>query len=57
MPRDLEYDYYNDYDNIKWITEYPLIKKYNDAWNVWDYNKDKKYDNEDYLRKCPLCRK
>ena len=37
--------------------KYPLIKKYNDEYNQWLDNKDNKYENEENLRSCPLCRK
>lgn len=53
----IENDYYDDQENSKWDIEYPLIKKYNKEWNRWDSRKMEKYDNESYLRRCPLCRK
>lgn len=54
---DIEDEYYDDQDNIKWVKDYPLIKKYNEEWNKWEDENIHKYDNEKYLRFCPLCRK
>jgi hypothetical protein len=54
---DIEEEYYNDTKNIKWENDYPLIKIYNEEWNKWDDEKMKKYENEENLRKCPMCRK
>lgn len=53
---DIEDEYYDDTENIKW-ENYPLIKMYDEEWNKWDDAKNKKYNQEEYLRKCPLCRK
>lgn len=50
---DIEDEYDSDPDNSKWHIDYPLIKKYQDAMD----EKYEKYENEDYLRKCPICRK
>jgi len=54
---DIEDEYYEDQENQKWDINYPLIKMYNEEFNIWDNIKTKKYDNEEYLIKCPLCRK
>ena len=54
---DIEDEYYDDTDNPKWDNDYPLLKKYNKHWNRWDGEISKKYNNEQHLRKCPLCRK
>lgn len=54
---DIEDEYYDDQDNPKWETDYPLIKTHNEEWNKWDDEKVQKYENEEYLRKCPICRK
>ena len=54
---DIEDEYYDDQDNSKWEIDYPLIKKYNEDWNIWDDNKQSKYNNENYLKSCSLCRK
>ena len=54
---DIEDEYYEDQENLKWETNYPLIKIYNEDWNKWDDEQIRKYENEEYLRKCPICRK
>jgi hypothetical protein len=53
---DIEDEYYDDRENIKW-ENYPLIQMYDEEWNKWDDAKNKKYNQEENLRKCPLCRK
>jgi len=53
---DIEDEYYDDQENSKW-DEYPLIKIHNEEWNNWDDNKNEKYENEENLRNCPICRK
>ena len=53
----IEDEYYEDQDNKKWDTDYPLIKIYNEEWDKWVDEKNQKYENEENLRKCPLCRK
>ena len=52
-----EDDYFDDTDNPKWMKDYPLISIWVKKWNKWDDAKIKKYENEKYLRKCPMCRK
>ena len=52
---DIEDEYYADMKSIKW-TDYPLIKIYNEKWNDWDDGRIEKYDQEENLRKCPICR-
>ena len=52
----IEDEYYDDQDNQKWETDYPLIKIHDEEWNKWDYEKVKKYQKETYLHNCPLCR-
>ena len=54
---DIEDEYYDDQENPKWENDYPLIKIYNEEWNKWDDKRDQKRENEEYLAKCPLCRK
>jgi len=54
---DVEDEYDNDPNNPKWENDYPLINIYNKEHNKWDEDRIDKYDKEDYLRKCPLCRK
>ena len=53
---DIEDEYYDDIENIKW-ENYPLIELYNEEWNKWDDSRNEKYEQEEYLRKCPVCRK
>ena len=53
---DIEDEYYDNEENPKWDNDYPLIKKYNEDWNKWDDEKNQKYENAEYLQKCPLCR-
>jgi hypothetical protein len=53
---DIEDEYYEDQNNQKWETDYPLIKIHNEEWNKWDNEKNQKHENEKYLKKCPLCR-
>ena len=54
---DIEYEYDDDTENIKWVNDYPLIKIYNEEFNKWDDEKTEKYENEKNLRICSLCRK
>jgi hypothetical protein len=54
---DVVEEYFNDPENIKWENDYPLIKIYKEEWNKWDDEKMKKSEDEEYLKKCPLCRK
>jgi hypothetical protein len=54
---DIEDEYYDDQKNIKWENDYPLIKTFHEEWNNWDDKRMEKYDNEEYLRICPMCRK
>ena len=54
---EIEDEYYDDQDNPKWKTEYPLIESYNLEFNEWDDKREMKYEQEEYLRKCPICRK
>jgi hypothetical protein len=56
---DIEDEYYDDDDqeNPKWDIDYPLIKIYNEEYDKWSDEREKKYYNEENLRKCSLCRK
>jgi len=54
---DIEDEYYDDQKNPKWSNDYPLIKIYNEEWNKWDDDKIYKYENEEHLRCCSVCRK
>jgi hypothetical protein len=53
---EIEDEYYGDQENPKWDCNYPLIKIYNEEWDKWDNAREEKYNNESYLKKCPLCR-
>lgn len=57
-------DLYSDFLNGKnndsypnWDVEYPLMKKYDEEYDKWLDKKQSKYENEENLHKCPLCRK
>lgn len=54
--QDIEDEYYDDTENIKWVNDYSLIKIYNEEWNKWYDEKTKKYENETNLRICSICR-
>lgn len=54
---EIEDEYFNDENNEKWINEFPLIKKYNEKYDLWLDMKEEKYNNDKNLRKCPICRK
>jgi hypothetical protein len=57
---DIQEEFYKDNHetpNSKWLEYYTLIIEYEKEWEMWH---DKKLENcarEDFLRKCPLCRK
>ena len=53
---DIEDEYYDDSQNAKWAN-YPLIEIYNTAHNKWDDERIEKYEKEENLRVCPLCRR
>lgn len=50
-----EYD--GEYDEIITETKYPLIRPYHEEWNNWNDVLQLKYESEEYLRVCPICRK
>ena len=54
---DIENEYDDDTENIKWANDYPLIKIYYEEWDKWDNEKTEKYENEKNLRICSICRK
>lgn len=54
---DIEDEYYDDQENIKWANDYPLIKTYNEEWIKWDDERIENYECENYLQRCPICRK
>jgi hypothetical protein len=54
---DIREEFDEDPDNLKWKIEYPLIEEWNIECDVWYYENDLKYRNEEYLRHCSICRK
>ena len=54
---DIEDEYYDDTENIKWVNDYPLIKIYEEEWNKCDNEDTEKYEDETNLRICSICRK
>jgi len=54
---DIEDEYYDDMENAKWLIEYPLIQIYKEECDKYENEKDEKYNNEQNLRLCPICRK
>jgi hypothetical protein len=53
---DIEDEYDDDIENIKWEIDYPLIKKYNEEYNKWE-ERMQHLEETNNLDKCPLCRK
>lgn len=53
---DIEDAYYDNPEDPRWEKEYPLIQMYQVAWDAWDHENTEKYNNQAYLRRCPLCR-
>ena len=43
-------------ERSRFLKRYPLISKWNNEWNMWDDNRQKKYEQEESLRRCPYCR-
>ena len=54
---EVEAEYYDTQDAAKWNDLYPLIAVFEYRNNLWDTFKALKYESEEYLRVCPLCRK
>jgi hypothetical protein len=52
----LEDAYFEDPNNEKWEREFPLIRDYNIAYNLYHDYRDARYETEAYLRKCFVCR-
>ena len=53
---DIEDEYYEDTENIKWKNEYPLIETYNINHKEWEDKKNEENENNKHLLLCPLCR-
>jgi hypothetical protein len=54
---DIEDEYDDDPENVKWANDYPLIKIYYEELDKWENEKTEKYENEKNLRNCSICRK
>lgn len=55
--KEIENEYEENPNDPKWERDYPLIKIYIETLDSIDNYYDQKYDNEENLRKCPLCRR
>jgi hypothetical protein len=56
---EIEDEYYDeDDDDVRrqLKTDYPLIKPHLEECRVWEEDAARVYENEEYLRKCPICR-
>ena len=53
---ELEDDYYGKNQFHPSYENDPVIIKYNEDHNKWDDAYDEKYENEKFLRNCPICR-
>lgn len=53
--KELEEQYHENQENPLFAND-PLIIEYNRKWNEWDDRNVEKYEQEENLRKCPLCR-
>ena len=56
---DIEDEYYEDQENPKWKSEYPLIEQYNEEYEKWDdewEEKECKISDQVFSKKCPVCR-
>lgn len=42
--------------NYQYIGKGILEVSSNLEWNKWDDNKQQKYEEEEHLRRCPICR-
>jgi hypothetical protein len=49
-------EYEEDENNEKWLKEYPLISEWNKRCDEIEHYYQSKYDSEENLRKCALCR-
>ncbi len=56
---EIENEYLLDIDdkNKRWEQNYPLITKWVEDYNNWYDKNNIKWENEEHLRQCPLCRK
>jgi hypothetical protein len=54
---EIEDEYFDSAENESKWEDYPLIEVYNNEWNAWDGAREEKYEREENLRKCPICRR
>jgi hypothetical protein len=54
---EVEDEYFDDQDNPKWESDYPLIRTYNKECSDLEDLREYNYDNEQNLRTCHYCRK
>jgi hypothetical protein len=55
---DIEEEYFENPKDPRWENDprKELIDLYNEEFDNWENENDEKYENEENLRKCPLCR-
>ena len=53
---DIEDEYDEDPESIKWKNEFPLIEAYNINYDEWEDRTNEANQNSSHLRSCPLCR-
>jgi len=54
---EMEEEYFEDQDNPKWETDYPLIEPYNQLCSQMEDEREERFAEEEHLRQCPICRK
>lgn len=54
---DIHDEYSENPEDNKWKNEYPLIEKWEQSIDLMDDYYHEKYENEENLRRCPLCRR
>jgi hypothetical protein len=43
--------------NVEMELRYPLLKQYRNDLDAWEMQRQEKFENEENLRSCPICRK
>ena len=56
IEKDYDDNYWETREDEKW-KKYPLIDEWEKNQIKWCNDREKKFDEETHLRKCPLCRK
>jgi hypothetical protein len=56
IEKDYDDNYWETREHEKW-KKYPLIDEWENNLNKWCNDRERKFDEETHLRKCPLCRK